>query len=199
MVGVVAYRFPSFPEDTLLSLAYAYVTRRISSSPLSALKTTDPDHTVAQDILSHIAPFLIDRKSKLLFEDVDSVVTYVWSKLEAVGIIIQPPTHTYTSQQLSDFPSADSFSILLSDVITLFQPPPVTVISEDGTDSPVSRLALLAISDIVALFSPAKVKHVLHKLDFYAAHLFTRNADVLGLVTEETRIARLKMHSQPLG
>lgn len=56
-------------------------------SPLSVLKPTDPDHTVAQDLISQIAPFLTDRKSTLLFTNVDSVVTHVWSTLEAVGRI----------------------------------------------------------------------------------------------------------------
>lgn len=187
-------------NDAFLSLAYAYVTRRLSSSPLSALKTSDSDHTVARDILFHISPFLLDRKSTISFKSVDDVVTYVWSRLDAVGIRILPPMHpsSYSHTQLSDTPSADSFSVLLSDAATLFQPQPVVVIQEDNIESPVSQLALLVISDIVALFSSAKVKHVLHKLNFYAAHLFTQRADVLRLVAEETLLFRLKMQSQPL-
>ncbi|KAF8485411.1 hypothetical protein JB92DRAFT_1565803 [Gautieria morchelliformis] len=168
-----------------LCLAYAYVTRRLSWSPLSALKTTDSDHTVARDLLSQIAPFLTDRKSTLLFKSVDSVVTYVWSMLEA----------------FSDTPSSESFCVLLSDATTLLRPQPVVVISQDDdADSPVSRWALLAISDIVALFTPgpSKLKHVLLKLNFYAAHLYIQNNNILTIVAEEIRTARLKMQSPPL-
>jgi len=71
----------------LISVAYAYVTRRLSVSPLSSLGAKDPDRGVVQDLLSTIVPFLTDRKSALVYRSVDDLVTTTWGKLESVCII----------------------------------------------------------------------------------------------------------------
>lgn len=83
-----------YPESQLssilVSVAYAYVTRRISISPLSSLGAKDPDHGVIQDLLSSILPFLIER-STFVYRSVDDVVTSTWAKLEAVRMISLSP------------------------------------------------------------------------------------------------------------
>ncbi|KAF8591738.1 hypothetical protein K439DRAFT_1326217, partial [Ramaria rubella] len=165
-----------------LCLFYSYVTRRLSISSLSTLTLTDPDHAEARNLLFGSATFLVDRKSTLLLESVDDLVTYAWSRLEA----------------LSDPPSNQSFCLLLEDATKLFRPQPVLVMTKGDPHSHPSRLALLALSDIVLLFTTGteKFRHVVFKLNFYAAYLHAQNTDILKLVAEEARITNSNMASQ---
>ena len=67
------------------SIAYAYTIRSLSTSPLSFLKTDDPDFQEARRIISQLAPFLTESKSKVLHSSLSGVVTDVWSRFDSVS------------------------------------------------------------------------------------------------------------------
>jgi hypothetical protein len=73
------------------SIAYAYTTRYLSTSPLSSIKTDDQDFQEALRIISQLVPALTDQKSKVLHSSLDDVVTDVWSRFEPVRF---PMTHS---------------------------------------------------------------------------------------------------------
>ncbi|KIJ34956.1 hypothetical protein M422DRAFT_262918 [Sphaerobolus stellatus SS14] len=178
---LVAVKAPIIYNITALFVAYAYVTRRLSISPLSSLGPKDSDHTDALELLSRTVPFLIDRKSTLIYRSVDDLVTATWANFEAI----------------SDTATNESFSLLLSDAWTLIRPNPVAVISESDASSSASDKAILAISDILHLFESApKLKHVVHKLNFYSAHVVGQDTQILKAVAEEARITALKMKNE---
>lgn len=154
-----------------LCVAYAYVTRRLSVSPLCSLDAGDADRTVAQDVLFGLLPYLAEPKSTLLLKSVDEAVTFLWAKLDALK---DPPTHA-------------SFSLLLADAASLFKPKSVAMVTHDVP-------SLLALSDMTDLFGSRK--HVVHKLGFYAAHLAGQRAEILGAVAEEARLTSLKLKAE---
>jgi len=164
------------------SIAYAYVTRYFSTSPISTLPADDREHEDACGIISRLIPFLTDRKSKTIYPTLSSVVTDLWSRFEQGKM--DPPF----------------FSVLLRDAATLLRPSSVTEIPADSYEtqdldsvySP-SKLethtsvnVLRVLSDLSHLFdnttpssnrpiktgskAPVRSNHVTLKLTFYAAH-----------------------------
>ncbi|GBE86234.1 hypothetical protein BKA93DRAFT_816514 [Sparassis latifolia] len=144
-----------------LCMAYAYTTRHLAMSPLSALSLGDPEHAEACRTIAHLAPFLADRKSATIHPTLSSVVTDFWSRFEP-------------GKMTSPF-----LSVLLRDTAILLRPAPVTVLrraTSSGSDRGVSgalrestqaqdgradlashpnALAILALSDLFALFQAA--------------------------------------------
>ena len=67
------------------SLAYTYVTRHLSVSPLAST-TNDPQYQYeARKILLQSVPFLRDRKSKLLHLSLADAVISFWSQFDPVS------------------------------------------------------------------------------------------------------------------
>ncbi|KAF8519356.1 hypothetical protein BU17DRAFT_47847, partial [Hysterangium stoloniferum] len=156
-----------------LCLVYVYVTRRLSLSPLSSLD--GPDRAVARDLFSTVATFITERRSTLVFRSVDDMVTHMWATISAA------PTHAF-------------FSALLSDAARLLQPHVVSVLADGSASCPPSQapftMPLLVISDVAALF--AGIRHVSHKLAFYAAYVSAQSAALVSAVSEETRLSAAK-------
>ncbi|GJJ09252.1 hypothetical protein Clacol_003474 [Clathrus columnatus] len=161
-------------------LAYAYVTRKLLTSPLSSIKVADPDRKIARDLFGQVAPFLTEKRSTLAFNSVDDLVTFFWSKFDS----------------LSDTPTDTSVAKLLSDAALLLKPQLITTISSDDTTSTSSpsRTTLLVLSDISRLFTD--IKYISHKLNFYAAQLCVYDLPTLKAVSEEAQITALQMQSQ---
>lgn len=79
------------------SVVYAYITRYFSTSPLSSVPADSPDYEEMKRVVSKLVPFLTERRSTILYTNVSSMVTDIWSRFEAVGHL---PTRTFlcTSQ-----------------------------------------------------------------------------------------------------
>lgn len=67
------------------SIAYAYITRRLSQYPLSSLSPEGPDAIDARRMLSSLLPFLADRHSTLIHNNLESAVTDIWGRLMSVS------------------------------------------------------------------------------------------------------------------
>ena len=77
-------------EGTDRSIAYAYVTRHLSTSPLSSLDHEDPDYQEAKSIFIQLVPFLTARRSQTLYQSLEEAITDLWSRFEIVSDIIEP-------------------------------------------------------------------------------------------------------------
>ncbi|KAF7794427.1 hypothetical protein EIP86_005561 [Pleurotus ostreatoroseus] len=123
-------------------LAYAFITRHLSTSPLSSSRTEDTERTMARKLFVQLAPFLTDRKSTTVLPSLSSVITHLWSRF---------PPDTMTSA---------FFALIMRDAATLLRPAPVVTLPEPTpTGSPTfesashpSSQALHVISDIASLF-----------------------------------------------
>ncbi|KZT72024.1 hypothetical protein DAEQUDRAFT_763498 [Daedalea quercina L-15889] len=159
-------------------VAYAYATRYLATSPLTSLGASEEDE--ARRIVAQLVPFLTDRLSKVVHSTLSAAVTDLLSRFQPDAMPLM------------------FFSILLKDAATLLLPSTVVELSSDlpapqnptssGTSSPTpsasspiddlsthpSARALLALSDLFVLFKmsePSKLRHVAHKLTFYAAYV----------------------------
>ncbi|KAJ7757080.1 hypothetical protein B0H16DRAFT_1721544 [Mycena metata] len=128
-------------------IAYAYITRHLSLSPLSAASESEAE--AARALFSQLTPFLTSRTSKTLHPNLDSVITDLHSRL--------PP----------DSATPQLFALLLRDAAALLRPS--LVVEEAEVDAGPHARALRALGDLGALFR-ARV-HIAHKITFYAASL----------------------------
>lgn len=69
--------------------AYAYVTRYLSTSPISSMPPGDPEHFEARRLFTSLVPFLTDRKSKIALPSLSSLITHLWSRFEPVSTSYQ--------------------------------------------------------------------------------------------------------------
>jgi hypothetical protein len=69
-----------------LSIAYAYVTRRLSASPLS-FDNDGSQAAEARRMIANLVPFLVDRNSQLLHDTLSSVITDIFARFEAVRLL----------------------------------------------------------------------------------------------------------------
>ncbi|KAF9509735.1 hypothetical protein BS47DRAFT_1320078 [Hydnum rufescens UP504] len=159
------------------TLAYAFATRHLVASPLSTVVSDEIECAAAREDIGKTAPFLVERRSTMVFGSVDQVVTEVWSRMDSM--------------------SNASLIHLLKDTIILLEVPPVTP-ADDELFAAATPLLLL-LSDLHALFSswsppkdpnPApvtsskpkppvtkpKVNHIAMKIAFYAARAATTPA-----------------------
>ncbi|KAG8220815.1 hypothetical protein J3R82DRAFT_2260 [Butyriboletus roseoflavus] len=67
-------------------LAYTYVTRHLSMSPLASTTNGSHDQQEARGIFSQSVPFLVDRKSKLRHVSLTDAVISFWSRLDPGSI-----------------------------------------------------------------------------------------------------------------
>ncbi|KAH7885856.1 hypothetical protein F5I97DRAFT_2023344 [Phlebopus sp. FC_14] len=161
-----------------LLMAYAHTTRHLSMSPLSSTTNDYADRMEARRLIAHAAPFLVDRKSKVLHEGLSDAVITLWSRFDSgtvdakiiilllrdVAHVVRPRKVIVSERPLSGPERARSFTtehpsatalMALSDTAFLFRSP----IDTDGSPSPPA----------VAL----QQNHVTMKLTFYAAHLLS--------------------------
>ncbi|KAJ7099714.1 hypothetical protein C8R44DRAFT_810217 [Mycena epipterygia] len=152
-----------------LYIAYAYVTRHLSLSPLSA--ATQPDSDAARALFSQLTPFLTSRTSKTLHPTLDSAITDIHSRLPA------------------DSATPQLFVLLLRDAASLLQP---ALVLDDGHSPHLT--ALRALGDLHTLFQARA--HVAHKITFYAASL---DVHVRAAVSELQREAQMREISMENG
>ncbi|KAJ7326304.1 hypothetical protein DFH08DRAFT_787221 [Mycena albidolilacea] len=126
-------------------IAYAYVTRHLSVSPLSTAPELDAD--AARGLLATLVPFLTSRTSRTLHPTLDSALTDLHSRL--------PP----------DSATPQLFALLLCDAATLLRPSLVADAADGRAGA--HTCALRALGDLHALFRSRA--HVAHKITFYAA------------------------------
>jgi len=72
--------------SSLSSIAYAYVTRHLGTSPLASLKSDAPEYSDGRQMIARFLPFLTERKSTKLYPNLSSVITEVWALFELVSL-----------------------------------------------------------------------------------------------------------------
>ncbi|KAJ3482588.1 hypothetical protein NLI96_g6878 [Meripilus lineatus] len=164
-------RNPLLYNTVALLIGYSYATRSLSISPLSSLAPHSSEYDESRGIISRIAPFLVDSKSKTIFPSLSACITDIWSRFEEGSL------------------NPRLLSILLQDVSKLLRPSPVTVLSDNPSlhSSHPNYTALLALSDIASIFQPSNPKgnHITHKLKFYAAKILATPTVVVAMLSEE--------------
>ncbi|KAG1907572.1 uncharacterized protein F5891DRAFT_996136 [Suillus fuscotomentosus] len=153
-------------------VAYAFATRHLSVSPLSSTENDASDEAEARRIISQAVPFLVARRSQVLYSTLSSAVTDVWSRFD-------PGTM-----------SAESLSALLLDSSIIARPRLVVATSSDNSllSDHWSVTLLAALSDLSGLFAPRSVgvpSHIQMKLKFYAAQVLSTPQPVLHALANE--------------
>ncbi|KAG6821468.1 hypothetical protein H0H93_010192 [Arthromyces matolae] len=179
MVNPIPTGPPLYYNVVAVCIAYSFVTRHLSVSPLSALTSDNIDFEVAKRLISQLVPFLVHRKSQTLHPDLSSLVTDVWSRFEQGQV------------------SSELFAILLQDAAHLIRPLNVTLIPSapsqskeyyDTTSHPHLNI-VAALSDLTVLYERSitgKPKTgVAHKLLFYAAHILSTPPHILRTLSKE--------------
>ncbi|GJE90294.1 hypothetical protein PsYK624_064230 [Phanerochaete sordida] len=170
-------------------LTYAFVTRYLSTSPLSSLPPGDPEHGEARRLFARLVPFLTERRSTLVLPSLSGLITHLWSRFEPGSM------------------TPAFFALLMRDAARLLRPAAVVAVAAQAPQEPFadhpSADALRALADVAALFersasskapSPASAK-----LAFYAARIVNTPAYILtALVDEAMARARLVEREQDL-
>ncbi|KAH9479524.1 hypothetical protein JR316_0008118 [Psilocybe cubensis] len=193
MVKAVPTGHPLVFNVCAICIAYAYITRHLGTSPLGRLKPDEPEYQEARRLVSQLVPFLIERKSTQLYPDVPSVITEIWSLVDA---------GTMTS---------DLFAVLLRDAARLMKPLRITQIGPSETvngNVPPSHphcMPVLVLSDLDELLGDAgrtestggekRRRHITHKIRFYGIHILSTPSGVLERLGEEL-MARARGYTQ---
>ena len=74
------------PNNLAFSLAYAFATRHLVSSPLATVISDEVECAATREDIGKSAPFLVERRSTMVFGSVDQVVTEVWSRIDSVRV-----------------------------------------------------------------------------------------------------------------
>ncbi|KAG2110380.1 uncharacterized protein F5147DRAFT_690391 [Suillus discolor] len=153
-------------------VAYAFATRHLSVSPLSSTENDASDEAEARRIISQAVPFLVARRSQVLYSTLSSAVTDVWSRFD-------PGTM-----------GAESLAALLVDSSIIARPRLVVATSSDNNllSDHRSVTLLAALSDLSGLFAPRSVgvpSHIQMKLKFYAAQVLSTPQPVLRALANE--------------
>ncbi|KAJ4500171.1 hypothetical protein C8R41DRAFT_914665 [Lentinula lateritia] len=196
--------FPIGPPLIYNFIAYAFVTRRLATSPLSTLSSTvhPQDFEEVKHLLAQLVPFIIDRKSKVLHTSLSTAIDDVWSRFDKSAI------------------SSSTFTVLMRDTATLVRPLPIGIISSPDpsssiSPSPISRTTVVDItshpnrplvyvlSDLHRLFANqnpnqnSNFTHVAHKLLFYAAHVLSTPPLVLRSLADDLAFRAKKEQKAP--
>ncbi|KIP07070.1 hypothetical protein PHLGIDRAFT_127858 [Phlebiopsis gigantea 11061_1 CR5-6] len=162
-------------------VAYAYITRYLSTSSLSSLSPGEPERAEARRLFSTLVPFLTDKKSKTVLPSLSGLITDLWSRFEP------------------DTMSPPFFAFLMQDAEKLIRPSPIVSISPSfdttALDEHPSAKALFAFSDIAGLFErkkPSAPSAVAAKLAFYAARVMVTPVQILTALANEAA-ARAKI------
>ncbi|KAG0699902.1 hypothetical protein DFH29DRAFT_934535 [Suillus ampliporus] len=153
-------------------VAYAFVTRHLSISPLSSAENDASDETEARRIISQAVPFLVARQSKVLYSTLSSAVTDVCSRLDPGTV------------------GAESLSVILQDLSMIMRPRRVVAVSSDisSLNDHQSDTLLAALSDLSDLFAPPSIgvpSHIQMKLRFYAAQVLSTPPIILRALANE--------------
>ncbi|KDQ51041.1 hypothetical protein JAAARDRAFT_199431 [Jaapia argillacea MUCL 33604] len=156
-----------------ITIAYAYTSRHLSLSPLSS---PSEENEEPAKLLSTLIPFLIDKKSTVRFESLESVITDLWARFNQKSK--KTPEDPTTSKQ--DFTSHPSRKILLvlSDLYSLFSPPL-------PSDPPIP---------ISPPPSPQNARphtpktHIAHKITFYASQILSTSPFILDTLANELEV-----------
>jgi hypothetical protein len=164
--------------------------------------------TEIKDILSNIAHFITDRKSKLLYTDLSAIVTDIWSRLGEASELTTFPARLLNV--LQNQISYDAFSLILEDASIILRPRVVTevkgVIEPDRSgnitpDSHPNEAVLRVLSDMATLYGHGDVERstpkrrdvaTSHKLEYYAARVVCVPAMTLRVLADEV-LARSKL------
>ncbi|KAI6035863.1 hypothetical protein EDC04DRAFT_3032527, partial [Pisolithus marmoratus] len=175
-------------------IAYAYVTRHLSMSPLCSPGNSWQDRREARRLIARAVPFITDRQSKLLHVSLTDVITDAWARLGAGNI------------------DSRTMAVLLGDVSQLVRPRKV-VVAEDavGEVAPACALpsehpradALRVFSDMDALFNEdstetgeRKKNYLSMKITFYAGHLLATPSLLLDALADETSLRSKSMNDE---
>ncbi|TFK51937.1 hypothetical protein OE88DRAFT_1734950 [Heliocybe sulcata] len=178
-----------------LCVAYAFTTRHLAISPLSSSPTD------ATDVLSPLIPFLVERKSTLVYSNLSDVVTDLWSRFgqdlmtpQMLALLLrdaarlvrpsrvveispqstssQPPADSAGAEvDLETHPNADLFRVF-SDLAQVFEANSIT------SNSAKSKPNLKAGAKL-------KQSHITHKLTFYTVHVLSTPSVVLDMLASE--------------
>ncbi|GAV98705.1 zinc finger hit domain-containing protein 2-like [Lentinula edodes] len=187
-------------------IAYAFVTRRLATSPLSTLSYTihSQDSEEVKHLLAQLVPFVMDRKSKVLHTSLSTAIDDVWSRFDKSAI------------------SSSTFTVLMRDTATLVRPLPIGIISSpdpssystsassnsrttvvDLTSHP-NRPLVYVLSDLHRLFAnqnpnqKSNYTHVAHKLLFYAAHALSTPPLVLRSLADDLAFRAKEAEKAPV-
>ncbi|KAG8995786.1 hypothetical protein FRB93_001068 [Tulasnella sp. JGI-2019a] len=174
-----------------LCVAYCYTARTLGVPQLSDIPSSESN--MARDLLSQTAPFLVDRKSTIVFTNVDTAWTYIVSRL----IDITPGL----------------LRILLQDSLAILRPLKINTVTthseSESATSPINELdisplrrtytMLTDVSHIFAQASATKQNPVTHKIAFYAAHVDGHYRHELGAEGWDLMIKVIEMKLQELG
>jgi hypothetical protein len=72
-------------ESSLLRVTYSYITRLLSTSPLSLISEEEPEYNAAKQLVSKLVPFLTDRRSKVVLSSLSGLITDLWSRFDIVS------------------------------------------------------------------------------------------------------------------
>ena len=182
-------------EGTDRSIAYAYVTRHLSTSPLSSLDHEDPDYQEAKSIFIQLVPFLTARRSQTLYQSLEEAITDMWSRFEIVSDIIEPFNlcANIVLVHAKDKIDTSLMSLLLHDTAHLLRPQMVTILlpklsAGDSTLPPShpNATSIRVLSDISGLFSsPQRQNHKTLKLSYYATHVLSTPPPILVAMSNE--------------
>jgi len=158
-----------------ICIAYAFITRRLATSPLSSLDPNNSDYDEAKQLLGQLVPFLLDRKSTVLHTNVSDAITDIWSKFDKSTL------------------STSTFPVLMRDTSTLLRPVAVVPLIHNEVDEshPNRNPILYVLSDLHQLFQPrsqapsSKHSPVAQKLVFYAAHVLSTPSLVLRSLADD--------------
>ncbi|KAJ3519340.1 hypothetical protein NMY22_g13251 [Coprinellus aureogranulatus] len=173
-------------------IAYTYVVRHLGVPSFSSKLCDCSDLETAIELLSRLVPFLMDRKSTLVYTSLSGALTDILSRFD-----VQNST------------TPDLLSTLLRDSAHLATPLSVIEEQPGSTENTLithpHRRLLLVLSDIAQLFSassslgarvPQQSKHVTHKLVFYGAHVATMPTPLLRSVAEELRAKAMELDNE---
>ncbi|KAH8832918.1 hypothetical protein DL96DRAFT_1811486 [Flagelloscypha sp. PMI_526] len=160
------------PVWNLIAILLAYV-HAIRHLGLVSFSSSPSDAIDARHHLRRLAPFLTDRKSKLIMSSLDETITDLWSRLD------------------SHEGSPSLFSSLMSDVTRLVTPlPPVIAPVSDGPPMHRHTPLILALSDIESIFGTTKVQDIAtsRKIAYYVMHVKRAPSDILASIVKELKI-----------
>ncbi|KAF5336161.1 hypothetical protein D9611_006356 [Ephemerocybe angulata] len=163
-----------------ICLGYTFVIRHLGIASFSSSASDKGDLEAGYELLCQLLPFLLDRKSTLVYGGLSEVISDLWSRFDE---------NTVTPELLAT---------LLGDSAYLMTPLKVVESPDSSTDMLAihsHRHLLLVLSDLISLVSlgldggwvPQKSKYVIHKLVFYGAHVATMPSPLLGSVAEELK------------
>lgn len=155
-----------------ISIAYAYLTRTLRVSPLSAVDRDSADHVEIKRLVSQLIPFITERNSTMVYEDIQSVKRGLWARLGA------------------DSMERTQYTALLQDASCLIRPNSVVLIGseDDDTKNHAHRRLVLLVSDLWGVYEGGaanKVNAAAQKLLYYGAQALSLDSNVLRRIAAE--------------